>query len=133
MRDAFADIEQSGIRLVVIGNGQPGHAKAFREAERIPFELWVDPEMRAYQAAGLRRGLSKAVSRRTLGHVWRAIRRGFRPTRVQGDPWQLGGVFLVTPEGETVYEQSSQEAGDHAVLPEVMEAIHRVSSAGSTG
>jgi len=126
LRDVYDEIKSRGVRLVVIGNGQPWQAKAFREDERIPFELWVDPEMKAYRAAGLRRGLTKAVSRRSLGHAWRAMRGGFRQTKVQGDPWQLGGVFVITPEGETVYGQVSREAGDHASIPEVMEVLDRL-------
>ena len=126
MRDAYEEIKSKGVRLVVIGNGQPWHAKAFREDEGIPFELWVDPEMKAYRAAGLRRGLAKAVSRRSLGHVWRAIRSGFRQTKIQGDPWQLGGAFVITPDGKTLYEQVSREAGDHVPIPELMEVLDRI-------
>ena len=126
MRDTYEEIKSKGVRLVVIGNGQPWHAAAFREDEGISFDLWVDPEMKAYRAAGLRRGLAKALSWRSLGHVWRAMRRGFRQTKVQGDPWQLGGVFVVTPDGKTVYEQMSREAGDHASLPELLEVLDRL-------
>ena len=126
MRGAYEEIKNKGARLVVIGNGQPRHARAFREDEGIPFDLWVDPEMRAYRAAGLRRGLTNAVSRRSLGHVWRALRRGFRQTKVQGDPWQLGGAFVITPDGNTVYEQVSREAGDHASIPDLLEVLGRL-------
>jgi len=126
LRDAYDEIERTGVRLVVIGNGQAWHAKAFREDEAIPFELWVDPEMKAYRAAGLRRGLSKTLSLRSLGHVWRAMRSGFRQTKVQGDPWQLGGAFVITPEGKTVYQQVSREAGDHASMPELLRVLKRL-------
>ena len=131
MRDAYEEIQRKGARLIVIGSGQPEHARAFREDERIPFELWVDPEMKAYRAAGLRRGLLKSASWRSPGHVWRALRGGFRQTNVQGDPWQLGGVFVITPDGATVYEQISREAGDHAPLSDVMRAIVRARSGAS--
>ena len=123
MRDRYDDIEGAGAKLVVIGNGQPFMAKAFRQDERIPFDLWVDPEMTAYRAAGLRRGITKTVSRHTLGHAWRALRKGHRQTKVQGDPWQLGGAFVISTEGVTVYEQISREAGDHAPLSDLLEAI----------
>ena len=125
MRDAHDEIQRQGIRLVVIGNGQPQHAQAFREDERIPFELWVDPDMGAYRAAGLRRGLLKAVSWRSPGHVWRAMRKGFRQAGIRGDPWQLGGAFVITPKGKTVFAHVSREAGDHAALPKLMAALSR--------
>jgi hypothetical protein len=123
LRDAYGDIDARNVRLVVIGNGQPQHARVFREAERIPFDLWVDPGMEAYRAAGLRRGLTSILSWRMPGHVWRAMRGGFRQTRVQGDAWQLGGAFVFTPEGRTVYEQVSREAGDHAPVTELLRVL----------
>jgi hypothetical protein len=123
LRDAYDEIKSRGVRLVVIGNGQSWHARAFREDARIPFEFWVDPDMKAYRAAGLRRGLTKAVSLRSLGHVWRAVRNGFRQTRVQGDPWQLGGTFVITRQGDTAYEQVSREAGDHPSIPSLLEIL----------
>jgi hypothetical protein len=130
LRDAHPEVEARGARLIVIGNGQPWQAKAFREGARIPFELWVDPEMKAYRAAGLRRGLSKAFSLRSPGHLVRALRKGFRQTAVQGDPWQLGGAFVITPDGVTRFSQVSREAGDHASLHELLAALPPRSSAG---
>ena len=126
MRDVYEDIKRRGVRLVVIGNGQPWHAQAFREDEKIPFELWVDPEMKAYRAAGLRRGISKALSLKSFGHFWRAFRGGFRQTEVRGDPWQLGGTFLITTAGKTVYSQKSKEAGDHPSLTDLLHALDRL-------
>lgn len=123
----YDDIKGRGVRLVVIGNGTPDHARAFREDENIPFELWVDPKMKAYRAAGLRRGLTKTLSHKSVGHAFRAMRGGFRQTRVQGDPWQLGGAFLITKEGHTIYEQISQEAGDHPPVSALMEAVDKAS------
>ncbi len=40
--------------------------------------------------------------------------------------WQLGGVFVVTPDGKTVYDQMSREAGDHASMPELLEVLDRL-------
>jgi peroxiredoxin len=114
------------VRLVVIGNGEPWHARAFREDEGIPFELWVDPEMKAYRAAGLERGVTKVFSLRSLGHLARAIRGGFRQSKVQGDPWQLGGTFIITPDSRIVYQHVSREAGDHVGMKELLEVLDRL-------
>ena len=123
MRDAYDEIAGAGVRLIVIGNGSPEQARSFREDETIPFELWVDSEMRAYRAAGLRRGAAKVFSLRSFGHLRRAMRGGFRQAGVQGDPWQLGAVFLIDPDGRTRYEHVSREAGDHPPVHELMRAI----------
>jgi NAD(P)-dependent dehydrogenase (short-subunit alcohol dehydrogenase family) len=53
----------------------------------------------------------------------RAWRSGFRQSGVQGDPWQLGGVFVIRPEAELVYRYVSREAGDHAPAEEILAAL----------
>ena len=126
MRDAHEELERRGVRLVVVGNGRPHHAKAFQRDQQITFDLWVAPDMEAYRAAGLRRGAAATLSPRTVGHAWRAMRGGHRQTRVQGDPWQQGGAFLITPSGDVLYEQISREAGDHAPIQDILAAADRL-------
>lgn len=111
--------------MVVVGNGRPEHARMFAEDEGIDFTLWVDPEMKAYRAAGLRRGVGAVLSLRMVKHSVRALRGGFRQTKTQGDPWQNGGVFVITSAGATVFEQISREAGDHAEISEIVAALDR--------
>ena len=120
MRDEQSRIVATGARLVVIGNGEPWQARAFREEQEISFDLWVDPEMVAYRAAGLRRGIASTLSARSVGHAWRALRSGARHSKVQGDPWQLGGAFIISTAGKTVFKQISREAGDHAKISEII-------------
>lgn len=128
MRDVKPQIDERGARVVVVGNGTPRHAQMFAEDDDVPFTLWVDPQMEAYRAAGLRRGLRAAFSRRSAGHMARALRGGFRQTKVQGDAWQNGGVFVITAKGETAFEQVSREAGDHAAVADILAALDRVAA-----
>lgn len=114
--------------MVVVGNGTPAHARMFAEDEDVPFTLWVDPQMTAYRAAGLRRGVRAVFSRHSIGHTARALRGGFRQTAVKGDPWQNGGVFVITAKGRTVFEHKSAEAGDHAAVSEIVAALDRVAA-----
>lgn len=122
------EIEARGAKVVVVGNGKPHHAAMFREDMRVPFALWVDPELVAYRAAGLRRGVRAVFSVRSVGHSLRALKEGHRQKKVQGDPWQNGGVFVITPQGRTLYEQVSGEAGDHAPLSEILAALDRAAA-----
>ena len=129
LRDANSHLVERGVEVVVVGNGKPHHAKMFAEDESVPFTLWVDPEMNAYRAAGLQRGVTKVFTRKGLGHSMRAFKGGFRQKKTQGDPWQNGGVFVITPQGESLMEQVSQEAGDHAQISDILQAIDRGASA----
>ena len=124
------EIEARGAELVVIGNGSGVHAQAFREEEKIPFRLLVDRELRAYEAAGLRRSPLAALSPGMLKNAWRAMRAGHRPSSVRGDPWQLGGVFVIQPGGKVALRQASREAGDHADPRDILAALEGPPAAG---
>ena len=113
MRDVVEDIRALGAELVVVGNGTPEHAAGFKEDQNLTFPLLVDPSMEAYRAAGLKRGITDAVNLKMVGHAVRAFRKGFRQKRTQGDPWQLGGAFVISSEGNVLYHHVSREAGDH--------------------
>jgi peroxiredoxin len=126
LRDVEEKIRDLGAKLVVVGNGTPEQAADFQSEQNLAFPLLVDPEMNAYRAAGLKRGITDAVNLRMFRHGVRALRKGFRQARTQGDPWQLGGVFVITPTGEVPYRQISREAGDHPEAVEILNALEKL-------
>ena len=107
----------------MIGNGAQHFAAAFREDMGLDCPLLVDPELRAYRAAGLRRGRVELLSPRLPLNAMRALRAGYRQTSVQGDPWQLGGVFVIRPDATLAYRHASREAGDHAPIEAIVAAL----------
>jgi NAD(P)-dependent dehydrogenase (short-subunit alcohol dehydrogenase family) len=123
LRDRSDEIHARGAELVIVGNGNRGFAAAFREDFALEGPLFVDPELRAYRAAGLRRGRVEVLSPRMPLNALRAFRAGSRQTGVQGDAWQLGGVFVIRPGGELTYRYASREAGDHAPVEDVLAAL----------
>jgi NAD(P)-dependent dehydrogenase (short-subunit alcohol dehydrogenase family) len=123
LRDRQDEIREAGGELVIVGNGARPFAEAFREDLGVEGPLLVDPELRAYRAAGLRRGRLEILSPRVPLHAVRALLSGSRQTSVQGDPWQLGGVFVIRPGGELVYRFASAEAGDHPPIDDVLAAL----------
>ena len=123
MRERIDEIRARGAELVIVGNGAQSFAAAFREDYRLDCPLLVDPELRAYRAAGLRRGRVELLSPRLPWNAVRALRARARQSAVQGDPWQLGGVFVIRPDGALTYLQRSREAGDHAPVTEILAAL----------
>jgi len=123
LRDEISKIRARGGELVIVGNGAPNFAAAFREDFELDCPLLVDPELRAYRAAGLRRGRVEALSPRLPLNALRALRAGSRQTSVEGDPWQLGGVFVIRPGGDLTYQYVSREAGDHAPVEQILAAL----------
>ena len=123
MRDRIDDIRARGAELVIVGNGAAHFAAAFRDELGLDCPLLVDPDLRAYRAAGMRRGRVELLSPRLPLNAVRALGRGFRQRGVQGDPWQLGGVFVIRPDGALAYRHLSREAGDHAPVDDVVAAL----------
>ena len=108
---------------MIVGNGNRTFAEAFREEFEIEGLLLVDPDLHAYRAAGLRRGRREIASPQLIGNTFRALRGGARQTTVQGDPWQLGGVFVFGIGGDLRFQHRSAAAGDHASSEEIEAAL----------
>ena len=123
MRDRIEDIRDHGAELVIVGNGAAHFAAAFREDFQLDCPLLVDPELRAYRAAGLRRGRVEILSPRLPWNAFRALRSGSRQGAIEGDPWQLGGVFVIRAGGELTYRHASREAGDHPPIGDILAAL----------
>jgi NAD(P)-dependent dehydrogenase (short-subunit alcohol dehydrogenase family) len=119
----MAEIRALGAECVVIGNGSAYFAKLFREEYAPDMQLLIDPELRAYRAAGLKRGRVEMLSPRLPKHIFRAWRNGFRQGSVQGDAWQLGGVFVIQAPGKLTYQYISREAGDHPPVEMIIQAL----------
>jgi peroxiredoxin len=126
LRDALSDIRRRGAELVIVGNGRPEHAVDFRDSEHVQCPLLVDPELRAYAAAGLRRGLLSAINPRVFLRGFRAFAEGKRQGATQGDPWQQGGVFVIRPGNVVDFAYVSQEAGDHPSTDKIIAALDKV-------
>jgi hypothetical protein len=127
LRPQADEFAKAGARLAVIGNGWPAAAKHFAGKIGFPPSVAVltDPSRRAYDLAGLKRS---AVL--TMGpHAWlpyaRAIMKGFRQGRLQGDPWQQGGALVVGRTGTLSMKHVSMGPGHHADPRMLLEAVRR--------
>ncbi len=118
------EIHARGAELVIIGNGAPRFARAFREDLEITTPLYTDPSLATHRLLGFRRGVRETLlSLTTFRAAVRALRKGFRQGRTQGDAWQLGGVLVVRPDGTLAYRHASVAAGDHPPVADVLAAL----------
>ena len=53
----------------------------------------------------------------------RALRRGFRQGKTQGDPWQQGGVVVLSRDGQVLFRQVDKTGGDPLDLDGVVAAV----------
>lgn len=125
MRSRAADFEKAGARLAVIGNGWPAMAKAFADRNQLPpnIELFTDPSLKAYEAAGLRRSAILTLGPWAILPFLRTLRRGFRQRRKAGDLWQQGGALVVAPGGKVLYRHASWHPGDQASPTQLLAAL----------
>ena len=115
--------ESAGARLVVVGNGLPSFIEGFREKSQYHGELYTDPSRATFKAMRLRSDLRSTIGLRVVRNAVRAYREGYRQTKVLGDPWQQGGVFVIDTEGEIGFSYTSKRAGDHPPTFEILQAL----------
>ncbi len=119
-------IEEAGGTIVLIGCGEPEEAKDFQSRLNLTFELYTDPGLGTFDAAGLKRGVLTALKRGSWKAGRAAWRSGFRQTKTAGNIWQQGGMFVLDSRGRKFFEHVSEWAGDHPDLDNVIEALAQI-------
>lgn len=120
---ARTDLEATGARLVVIGNGGPSFIADFREVVGYDGPLYTDPSLAVYEAAQLERGLSTLLRPGTVTRAFGALRRGARQGMVRGDGLQQGGVLVVDTDGRVRYHHVSRYPGDNATPQDIASSL----------
>lgn len=123
LRDAIRQWQEQGHRVVIIGNGNAHFAEAFRRELELTVPVLIDEERSAYEAAELRRGVASMLSPRLVTNAFRAFKRGARQKSTQGDPWQLGGAFVIGAGGELRMAFRAGTAGDHVAADAIEAAL----------
>ena len=116
-------IRAEGAELVVVGSGTVWHAKHFKEERALDFLLLVDPELKAYQAAEMKRGFIRTFSPKSLRSSVAALRDGHRQQLTKGDNFQQGGELVIGAGGTLVYGRLSERTGDHSRPEELLAAL----------
>jgi len=128
---AFGEkIEGLGASLVLIGNGTVEQACEYKQRESLPFRLLVDPKLIGYQAMELKRRVLAGFRPRTFFRLARTWRAGFRGGPVDGDAYQLGGLFVIARNSEVRYAHVSQEPGDEPPIEDILETLGSMVSRG---
>jgi peroxiredoxin len=116
--------EEAGVRLAVIGQGRPEHARHFREQMNVDLPIYVSGDRAAYKAAGAKVGTFSEL----LGpkSVIKGIRRSASERVVQGrtvgHAAQLGGVLVIKPDGSIPYAHLADNASDNPPNEEILAA-----------
>ncbi|MGH2627156.1 MAG: AhpC/TSA family protein, partial [Anaerolineales bacterium] len=108
LRDEYPQYLAGGAKVVVIGQGEPLRAAAYREKYGIPCPILCDPGRMAFAGYGLLEGSEaqilfdapEAMQRRErqAGEEFARARRQAGRTPVDS-PWQLPGEFVIDAQG----------------------------------
>ncbi len=123
-----AEIEALGGAVAVIGCGTLAHLKAFVDHVGDGIEVYTDPGLKLYDRLEFKRGLGSLASFTMISRGVRAASKGFAQGKTGGNTLQLGGVLLVTSDGDIVYRYASKFAGDHPDPSAVVEALKTVAA-----
>jgi hypothetical protein len=119
------EIHNAGAELVIVGNGSASFAKGFQKQFNVATPLYVDPDLTAYRAAGLRRTKLGTIGPRVWLPAIKAFLSGHRQGKVQGDPYQQGGVFVVLPGDKLAYSHICKRSSEHPKVAGVLKALHQ--------
>ena len=128
MRDRLEDFGADTTTALVTFT-DPKRLVDYGEAHRFGFPILRDPERAAYRAFGLGRG--------SVRRVWglRAARRYLEVIRSDGvggvrlpaeDPLQLGGDFVIAPDGTVTFAFRSEGPDDRPSVDELVAAVDSI-------
>ena len=106
--------------LVIIGSGDPVHFTEFREKTGYSGLLFSDPSLKTFLALGFSNGLKGFVSIGSVFKAASALKQGHRQGSIQGSRFQLGGAIVVDTSGTVRYFFSSEKAGDHPTVDDLL-------------
>ena len=121
-RDAFRKL---GAQAVVIGHSSLRYARAFVDETKIDLLVFVDEKRVVYKALEFKRPLLSFLTPKVFKRAAEARQEGFTQPGVHGDAFQLGGVLLRMPDGTIPYKYTSQFAGDHPKVTDLIEAVRK--------
>jgi peroxiredoxin len=110
--------------VVLITFTRPRNLRGFRRRLGLTYPVLADEARAAYRAYGLGRGSWRRVwGVRTLRAYGRLLRAGRRPHLPSEDTLQLGGDFVVDPDGRVAYAYRSAGPDDRPSVDDLITAL----------
>jgi peroxiredoxin len=124
MRREYNRYTTAGLQVIAIGMGSPNRTAQFRQELELPFPMLSDPRRIAYRAYGLlNMSLRREASIASVAHLARNIVRHGAAHESEQNSVQLGGVFVVEPDGIVRYTFRSARAFEYPTAEELIRAV----------
>lgn len=122
MRDRLDELDGATVALVTFTRQR--NLRGYRGRLALPYVVLADEQRESYRAYGLGRGPWWRVwGPATWRAYLRLIRRGRRAGRPPEDTLQLGGDFVVDPEGLIAYAYRSTGPADRPPVDVLVSAV----------
>ena len=123
LRPHLDTIRELGAEVTVIGSGTRNFVQGFRDRTRFYERVLVDPELRSFQAAGLKRSVAATLNPKVLLRSIKAVASGHTQQRTKGDRWQQGGTVVIRPDGGVAFHFISASPGHYAAPEAIIAAL----------
>ena len=123
LNEIKSHLDLADIYLAAIGSGNQEQAKDFIDKLSFEYDLFLNPDLSAYKTFGLKRAIVRTLGPPSLAKGVKAIKKGFRQGSSAGDLWQQGGIFVLGPGRQLLFQHRNSFAGDHADLNKVVRAF----------
>lgn len=118
-----SEIQTAHIRVVTVSFDSLFWSQAWLKETQSPFPFLRDPERMAYRAYGLQASRWRSWSPATVWYYAKARWQGHKSLGKRGDPHQLGGDFLIDPNGVIVSAYPSRHPADRIAVDQVLERV----------
>ena len=124
VRDRYEEFVEAGGGVTAIGTGGKRYARAFIEAEDVPFPVLLDEDGAAADIVGTKT-LGVGVMLKPSAYVagLRSVAKGHRQRKTGRRPTQLGATLVIGPGNQLLYEDYEDFAGDHADIDRVLASL----------
>jgi hypothetical protein len=117
------ELRQLNVPVLLISLGPQEQAKDWIEEMCPSFQLLIDPERNVYHAYNLKHSWLGSWNFKTLAYYIRALVSGRQWHGIVGDSAQLGGDFIIEPDGTFLLEYRSKETTDRPQVSSILSLL----------
>lgn len=124
-RIAFENFDLS---LVAVFQSPRAQIAQHLDKQQPPFPILSDPHLHMYRDYRVETSMHALIGATLhLRKVWRAMRLGFLPGRIQGSVTRVPADFLIGPHGDILIAYYGRDISDHLPIETLLQQLHAVS------
>ncbi len=114
LKDAYAKFSARGAEVAAFVQSPPETIRKSGDLSTFPFRLIPDPQGKIYDLYGVGGGgMLGIVHPQTIAKGLKAVARGYKQGKMEGNQWQLPGDFIVDINGILKLARVGANAGDN--------------------